>query len=131
MTQALLEQEVCNTSVLEERLQAFCDTVDFHDYLEIDGVIHAGEEKYSIEFKEDVLKVLNHKMQTAYYISLKAIMKQKLGDVIEALETGVREKLYSVTRIVGYYSRVSNWNKSKLGELNDRHRGNYSVRKVA
>lgn len=131
MTPALLEQEVCNTSVLEERLQAFCDTVDFHDYLEIDGVIHAGEEKHGIEFEEDVLKVLNHKMQTAYYISLKAIMKQKLGDVIEALETGVREKLYSVTRIVGYYSRVSNWNKSKLGELNDRHRGDYSVRKVA
>jgi ribonucleoside-triphosphate reductase len=32
-----------------------------------------------------------------------------------------------VTRIVGYFSRVANWNKSKLGELKDRHRGNYSV----
>lgn len=35
--------------------------------------------------------------------------------------------VFSVTRIVGYYSRVSNWNKSKLGELKDRHHGNYSV----
>ncbi len=28
--------------------------------------------------------------------------------------------LEGVTRIVGYYSRVSNWNKSKVGELRDR-----------
>lgn len=32
-----------------------------------------------------------------------------------------------LTRIVGYYSKVSNWNKSKLGELDDRQRGTYSV----
>jgi hypothetical protein len=32
-----------------------------------------------------------------------------------------------VTRIVGYYSRTENWNKSKLGELKDRHKGRYSV----
>jgi hypothetical protein len=32
-----------------------------------------------------------------------------------------------MTRIVGYYSRVSNWNKSKLGELNDRRSGSYGV----
>jgi ribonucleoside-triphosphate reductase len=38
------------------------------------------------------------------------------------------EDVYGITRIVGYFSRISNWNKSKLGELKDRHRGNYSVR---
>tara|TARA_Y100000034_G_scaffold126870_1_gene178784 strand:+ start:525 stop:896 length:372 start_codon:yes stop_codon:yes gene_type:complete len=32
-----------------------------------------------------------------------------------------------ITRVCGYYSRVSNWNKSKVGELKDRHRGNYAV----
>ena len=35
--------------------------------------------------------------------------------------------VYGVSRIVGYFSRITNWNKSKLGELKDRHRGNYSV----
>ena len=35
--------------------------------------------------------------------------------------------LVFVTRIVGYFSEVSNWNKSKLGELKDRRRGNYSL----
>jgi ribonucleoside-triphosphate reductase len=37
------------------------------------------------------------------------------------------ENVYGMTRIVGYYSRINNWNKSKLGELKDRHLGNYSV----
>ena len=36
-----------------------------------------------------------------------------------------------ITRIVGYYSRVDNWNKSKLAELKGRHRGNYSVATAA
>ena len=31
------------------------------------------------------------------------------------------------TRIVGYFSNTSNWNKSKIGELKDRGRGNYRV----
>ena len=35
--------------------------------------------------------------------------------------------LYHVTRIVGYYIRIENWNKSKLGELADRRRGDYAV----
>jgi len=32
-----------------------------------------------------------------------------------------------VTRVVGYYSRVSNWNASKVGELKDRRNGDYSI----
>ncbi len=35
--------------------------------------------------------------------------------------------VYGMTRVVGYFSRIPNWNKSKIGELKDRHRGNYSV----
>jgi len=35
--------------------------------------------------------------------------------------------VHGLTRIVGYFSRVSNWNKSKHGELKDRQRGDYSV----
>lgn len=32
-----------------------------------------------------------------------------------------------VTRIVGYYSRVNNWNKSKIGELRDRQGEFYTL----
>lgn len=34
-----------------------------------------------------------------------------------------------ITRIVGYYSRVQNWNKSKVGELRDRQKGQYGTGK--
>lgn len=49
--------------------------------------------------------------------------------VLEDVLVGKREPkiLYHMTRVVGYYSRVENWNQSKLGELNDRHAGNYCV----
>lgn len=36
-----------------------------------------------------------------------------------------------LTRIVGYYSEISNWNQSKKGELKDRQSGNYSVEQSA
>ncbi len=35
--------------------------------------------------------------------------------------------LDGVTRIVGYYSRTKNWNKSKIGELRDRRSNNYAL----
>jgi hypothetical protein len=35
--------------------------------------------------------------------------------------------LNGITRIVGYYSRVNNWNKSKIGELRDRKSKNYAL----
>jgi len=35
--------------------------------------------------------------------------------------------LRHMTRVCGYFSFVSSWNKSKLGELEDRHNGNYAL----
>lgn len=32
-----------------------------------------------------------------------------------------------VTRIVGYFSTVERWNKSKIGELMDRRKGDYNI----
>jgi len=48
---------------------------------------------------------------------------------LRGVVAGQREPnvLYHMARIVGYYSRVQNWNRSKLGELRDRHQGTYQV----
>ncbi len=58
-----------------------------------------------------------------------AALKEAGWDMIEEVLTCKREPqaLQHMTRVVGYYSRVENWNKSKIGELKDRHKGNYSV----
>jgi len=46
----------------------------------------------------------------------------------EKIKKGIPDLTY-MSRIVGYYSRINNWNKSKLGELQDRHAGDYAVKK--
>lgn len=58
-------------------------------------------------------------------VSVDSVIRTPTKCLVEALESGVTTKLHGVTRIVGYYSRVSNWNASKIGELTDRRKGNY------
>lgn len=50
-------------------------------------------------------------------------------DKLRAFATGDEQisPLYHVSRICGYYSRIENWNKSKVGELADRRAGNYAI----
>ena len=35
--------------------------------------------------------------------------------------------VYHMSRVVGYLSRIENWNSGKIGELKDRRRGRYGV----
>ncbi len=108
--------------LIEEKLKLFDTAVEEHEFLEIDGDIEGNTPQ------EHYLKIINHKLECAFSISIDAVIRQDLDCVINALETGIDTRLYGVTRIVGYYSRVQNWNKSKIGELHDRHMGRYSVR---
>jgi len=75
------------------------------------------------------LKVINNLMQDAFAVSLDTIVQHckdgAFNSLVRALQTGVFNRVHGITRIVGYYSRVSNWNSSKLSELRDRRSGNY------
>lgn len=48
------------------------------------------------------------------------------GPKLKQLIINGRDVLH-VTRVVGYFSATRNWNKSKIGELGDRHKGNYGI----
>lgn len=131
MTTATLESPIVRNSIsvkediqllIEEKLNAFDAAIAGHEFLEIDGDIPGNIPK------EDGIKIINHKLECAFVIDVDSVIRQEVESVIHALETGITTRLYGVTRIVGYYSRVSNWNKSKIGELHDRHMGRYSVR---
>lgn len=134
MTMAMLEMPVVSKRAggriknddvqmfIEEKLSAFDAMIEGHEFLEIDGDISGNTPQ------EHSLKIINHKLEAAFSISIDAVIRQDLEHVVSALETGISTRLHGVTRIVGYYSRVSNWNKSKIGELNDRHLGRYSVK---
>ncbi len=38
------------------------------------------------------------------------------------------EKVYGVSRVVGYFSRINNWNTGKKMEFDSRQKGNYAIR---
>jgi hypothetical protein len=72
--------------------------------------------------------VLHKPSDQKYRIQLAAVEKESWA-TLEAIITGRREAhvLDHMTRVVGYYSRIQNWNRSKLGELRDRQAGRYSL----
>lgn len=63
-----------------------------------------------------------------FKIVLNEILAATPTELSEVL-TGVRPAaaLDVITRVVGYYSRVSNWNRSKLSELKNRQSGLYDL----
>lgn len=101
---------------MEAKLMSFDAAIAANENLEIDG----------IDGNTDKIKVINHGNKSAFNVPLKTIMQTPTRDLIKALDEGVFEgRVYGVSRIVGYYSRINNWNKSKVSELQDRSKGNY------
>lgn len=109
-------------SEIEKKLEIFDDMCRLSGIIEIDGIT-----------ENDKIKIINHSNKEAYEVEIETIVKTPIKDLMLALETGVHINVISVTRVVGYYSRINNWNKSKAniingkigGELGDRMKGNY------
>lgn len=40
------------------------------------------------------------------------------------------ENVQGYSRVVGYFSIINNWNKSKQAEFRDRQKGDYSINKI-
>ncbi|GEM_PF-561030 len=70
--------------------------------------------------------VRSGQFDTKVHISKEAIEQNDWPKLNKGITQG--KDVSHMTRIVGYYSKVQNWNKSKLGELKDRHTGNYAVK---
>jgi hypothetical protein len=100
-------------------LTAFFDAIEAHDELEGIGIVLLKDDS-------DLLMV-GHKPSGITTQIPAASVEGADWDVLESVLVGDREPemLYHMTRVVGYYSRVQNWNASKMGELKDRQRGNY------
>lgn len=85
-------------------------------------------ETVDMNAKNPMVVVRHKKSDLLTCLPIKAIEKAN-WEIIEEVLTCKREPvvLQHMTRVVGYFSRIDNWNKSKLGELNDRHAGDYSI----
>jgi ribonucleoside-triphosphate reductase len=109
----------------------------FHPLIESGAIIHAfvGEERPSPASILSLVRKTFEKTQAAQLaISPEFTLCNSCSRVAPRLTERCQfcgsAEVTGVTRIVGYFSRINNWNKSKLGELKDRHRGNYSVSRL-
>jgi hypothetical protein len=100
-------------------LMEFMNTVDEHPDLEGLG-IDTEKGILSVRYNPTGLK-------TAFPAGA---VKEVEWDLLFDILKGDREPqvLHHMTRVVGYYSRIDNWNPSKIGELRDRQKGTYAIK---
>ena len=61
-------------------------------------------------------------------MDIQEVVDKPLKSVLDVIKNGRNDVVVrGYTRIVGYYSGVSNWNASKIGELRDRAKGDYGT----
>jgi ribonucleoside-triphosphate reductase len=110
----------------------------FHPLIKSGAIIHAfvGENRPSPESIYNLVKKVWENTQCSQLtISPEFTICNTCSEVSRGLQENCigcgSEDVYGVTRIVGYYSKITNWNKNKIGELKDRHFGNYKVKSKA
>jgi ribonucleoside-triphosphate reductase len=106
----------------------------FHTLIESGAIIHAfvGEK---LPPAESILNLITKTWKNTACSQLTISPEFTICNDCKKLTMGIKDKcsicnstnVEGMTRIVGYYSRVKNWNKSKLGELKDRQKGDYGV----
>ncbi len=107
----------------------------FHPLIESGAIIHAfvGENLPSAASIESLVAKTFYKTHAAQltispeFTICRSCQKMSAGLSDTCRACGSAD-VYGITRIVGYYSRIKNWNNSKLGELRDRQRGDYLVK---
>ena len=107
----------------------------FHSMIESGAIIHAfiGEETPSTESIAKLVRDTFYKTQSAQLtISPEFTHCYSCRDISRGLHDNCQRcgstDVVGETRVVGYFSKVQNWNKSKrYGELLDRHKGFYNI----
>lgn len=107
----------------------------FHSIIESGAITHAfiGEEHPSAEAIGSLIREVFYRTQSAQVtFSPEFTYCQKCGHKSRGLQDTCEQcgskDVVGETRVVGYFSKIQNWNKSKrYGELVARQRGRYSV----
>jgi ribonucleoside-triphosphate reductase len=107
----------------------------FHSMIESGAITHAfvGEERPSSASISHLVKDVFFRTQTAQLtispeFSYCTVCDHNMVGLKEACERCGSEDVIGETRVVGYFSKIQNWNKSKrYGELVARQRGRYAV----
>ena len=102
-----------------EEVEAFCaaNQVEFTEVGDEDKLGAGVLFHWKNPHKPDDAQCLHVTFQALEEVTPQQLLKNIVGG----------RNVEHMTRVVGYYSKTHNWNKSKLGELKDRHEGNYSI----
>jgi hypothetical protein len=108
---------------VQAKIEAFDFEVNMTDRFRLDGtVVVDGVEHFEVrdfKFKED-------SDESHVHVPVTEVCEKPIKQIMACLNDDRKPIVCEgVTRIVGYYSRVDNWNKSKIGELRDRQNGRY------
>jgi hypothetical protein len=130
VTVAILKENTGVAEKIEKSLTLFVEAVELSSDLEVIGTaLPAKGEAFVIR---DYSKTEG--IEGAYVeVSIDEIVRKvtdsdKAQEFVKVIKNDRASiVLNGVTRIVGYYSRVNNWNKSKVGELRDRAKGSYGL----
>ena len=106
----------------------------FHRAIESGAIIHAfvGEERPPAPSIKNLVTKTFHKTRAA---QITISPEFTVCHDCDQMTPGLKENcgscdstdVHGLTRVVGYYSRIDDWNKSKVGELKDRHDGDYNL----
>jgi len=138
---SIADDEMYYTNSIHLRADAPVDLITrirvqskFHPLIESGAIIHAfvGEERPPASSILALVRKTYERTQAAQItispeFTICHQCNRITGRLTDHCDFCNSTQVSGMTRIVGYYSRVNNWNKSKLGELKDRRRGNYSV----
>ena len=69
---------------------------------------------------ENGIGIVNKRFDTKVHITDAAIEKYDLEKLIKATHCG--RNVDRITRVTGFFSKVSSWNRGKKGELADRYK---------
>lgn len=130
MTVEMLKKNTGVAEKIEKSLTLFVEAVELSSDLEVIGTaLPSNEEVFVIR---DYSKTEG--IEGAYVeVSIEEIVRKatdcdKAQEFVSVIQNDRAPiVLNGITRIVGYYSRVNNWNKSKVGELRDRAKGSYGL----
>jgi len=130
VTVEILKKNTGVAEKIEKSLTLFVEAVELSSDLEVIGTaLPSNEEVFVIR---DYSKTEG--IEGAYVeVSIEEIVRKatdcdKAQEFVSVIQNDRAPiVLNGITRIVGYYSRVNNWNKSKVGELRDRAKGSYGL----
>ncbi len=79
-----------------------------------------SQQEWDYQLDDKGVLIRNDRLQTLTHCTFDAVEKNTVETLRTACSQG--KDVDQITRVTGYFSRVSGWNKGKTGELRDRHR---------